>query len=155
MKKLWLIRKDQEAVSPVIATILMVAITVVLAAVLYVMVSGLLSGPGAGPRSLGINKETSGDGSKWELTITTAPSGLTTTGASATMLTVFKADGSTNLTGTALGSLTYSSHGAIFSGDGDTTVEVTERILLLKSWYGTGTKVQISDPAGILYSTTM
>src|SRR5213083_538617 len=42
-----IIRKDEEAVSPVIATILMVAITVVLAAVLYVMVSGLLVGPGA------------------------------------------------------------------------------------------------------------
>ena len=39
------IRKDEQAVSPVIATILMVAITVVLAAVLYVMVSGLISGP--------------------------------------------------------------------------------------------------------------
>jgi flagellin-like protein len=38
MKKLWKMRKD--AVSPVIATILMVAITVVLAAVLYVMVMG-------------------------------------------------------------------------------------------------------------------
>src|SRR5438046_10668545 len=37
------IRKDEAAVSPVIATILMVAITVVLAAVLYVMVSGLIS----------------------------------------------------------------------------------------------------------------
>jgi len=33
---------DEQAVSPVIATILMVAITVVLAAVLYVMVSGML-----------------------------------------------------------------------------------------------------------------
>jgi len=40
-------RKDDRAVSPVIATILMVAITVVLAAVLYVMVSGLITGPGA------------------------------------------------------------------------------------------------------------
>ncbi len=40
-----IIRKDEEAVSPVIATILMVAITVVLAAVLYVMVSGLIGGP--------------------------------------------------------------------------------------------------------------
>lgn len=40
MKKSWAIRKDAEAVSPVIATILMVAITVVLAAVLYVMVLG-------------------------------------------------------------------------------------------------------------------
>jgi len=40
MKKNWAFRKDAEAVSPVIATILMVAITVVLAAVLYVMVLG-------------------------------------------------------------------------------------------------------------------
>jgi len=38
MKKMWKMKKD--AVSPVIATILMVAITVVLAAVLYVMVMG-------------------------------------------------------------------------------------------------------------------
>ena len=40
MKKIWRIRKDSEAVAPVVATILMVAITVVLAAVLYVMVLG-------------------------------------------------------------------------------------------------------------------
>ena len=39
-KKMWKMRKDKSAVSPVIATILMVAITVVLAAVLYVMVMG-------------------------------------------------------------------------------------------------------------------
>jgi flagellin-like protein len=37
MKKVW---KNRKGVSPVIATILMVAITVVLAAVLYVMVMG-------------------------------------------------------------------------------------------------------------------
>ena len=40
MKKIWKKRSD-EGVSPVIATILMVAITVVLAAVLYVMVMGI------------------------------------------------------------------------------------------------------------------
>jgi flagellin-like protein len=44
MKRAWIIRRNEEAVSPVIATILMVAITVVLAAVLYVMVSGLIGG---------------------------------------------------------------------------------------------------------------
>jgi len=38
MEIVWARRKNEEAVSPVIATILMVAITVVLAAVLYVMV---------------------------------------------------------------------------------------------------------------------
>lgn len=41
MRKMsWLVRSESEAVSPVIATILLVAITVVLAATLYVMVFG-------------------------------------------------------------------------------------------------------------------
>ncbi len=48
MKHTWAVRRAREAVSPVIATILMVAITVVLAAVLYVMVSGLIAGPSTG-----------------------------------------------------------------------------------------------------------
>ena len=47
-KKLLTTNKD-EAVSPVIAVILMVAITVVLAAVLYVMVSGMMSDTTATP----------------------------------------------------------------------------------------------------------
>jgi flagellin-like protein len=47
MKKIW---KNEEGVSPVIAVILMVAITVVLAAVLYVMVSGMIGGGGTTPR---------------------------------------------------------------------------------------------------------
>ncbi len=46
MKRSWVIRRDDSGVSPVIATILMVAITVVLAAVLYVMVTGLIGGGG-------------------------------------------------------------------------------------------------------------
>src|SRR3989449_7094404 len=52
-----IIRKDEAAVSPVIATILMVAITVVLAAVLYGMVSGLLVGPGGGPQTIGGDRQ--------------------------------------------------------------------------------------------------
>lgn len=47
MKKIW--NKKDEAVSPVIATILMVAITVVLAAVLYVMVIGFGGGSTSTP----------------------------------------------------------------------------------------------------------
>jgi flagellin-like protein len=46
MKKIW---RNEEGVSPVIAVILMVAITVVLAAVLYVMVSGMLGTTGTTP----------------------------------------------------------------------------------------------------------
>jgi archaeal type IV pilus assembly protein PilA len=47
-KRSW--RKARKrAVSPIIATILLVAITVVLAAVLYVLISGLTHGPGNSP----------------------------------------------------------------------------------------------------------
>ena len=49
MKRIWKTRRDEEAVSPVIATILMVAITVVLAAVLYVMVIGFGGGTASTP----------------------------------------------------------------------------------------------------------
>ena len=53
-----IIRKDEEAVSPVIATILMVAITVVLAAVLYVMVSGLITSPGTSKPTVALGTAT-------------------------------------------------------------------------------------------------
>ncbi|MGI0148582.1 MAG: archaellin/type IV pilin N-terminal domain-containing protein [Thermoplasmata archaeon] len=56
-----IIRKDEAAVSPVIATILMVAITVVLAAVLYVMVSGLIT-PVGGNKPLVTFSSVSQDG---------------------------------------------------------------------------------------------
>jgi archaeal type IV pilus assembly protein PilA len=42
-------KAHKRAVSPIIATILLVAITVVLAAVLYVLISGLTHGPGSTP----------------------------------------------------------------------------------------------------------
>ncbi len=45
MRRYQIARKDREGVSPVIATILMVAITVVLAAVLMVMVMGMTAEP--------------------------------------------------------------------------------------------------------------
>src|SRR2546428_11549084 len=69
-----IIHKDEQAVSPVIATILMVAITVVLAAVLYVMVSGLISGPGGTPTAWGVNIGRAGDQSNWTLTFPAVPS---------------------------------------------------------------------------------
>ena len=42
-------KKRNRGVSPIIATILLVAITVVLAAVLYILISGLTKGPGNTP----------------------------------------------------------------------------------------------------------
>jgi flagellin-like protein len=48
MKSRWG-KKSKRGVSPIIATILLVAITVVLAAVLYILISGLTKGPGNTP----------------------------------------------------------------------------------------------------------
>lgn len=42
-------KQSKRGVSPIIATILLVAITVVLAAVLYILISGLTKGPGNTP----------------------------------------------------------------------------------------------------------
>jgi len=62
MNKMWKIRKNKEAVSPVIATILMVAITVVLAAVLYVMVMGFGTSNGSTPTATMTYAKASGSG---------------------------------------------------------------------------------------------
>src|SRR3990172_10504825 len=108
MKNVRLIRKDESAVSPVIATILMVAITVVLAAVLYVMVSGLISGPGAGPQAMGVTVSRSSDGQNWVLLVSSTRSGKT---YSLARLTVFRTDGTTNLTATPFANLDVAGEG--------------------------------------------
>jgi len=104
MKRSW---KDRKGVSPVIATILMVAITVVLAAVLYVMVMGL------------------GD-------ISTTPYGQITkvekTGTGGYKLTLSTFSPSTKLTDIKVnvnGTLFTSSDGKTWVPDKDDTYEIT------------------------------
>jgi flagellin-like protein len=67
MKKVYK-KREEDAVSPVIATILMVAITVVLAAVLYVMVIGMGGGAGeSAPVGTMSNMQAT---SRWNATLT-------------------------------------------------------------------------------------
>lgn len=63
------IRRNEKAVSPVIATILMVAITVVLAAVLYVMVSGLIGGTTASEPNVQLAQASGQGGNQWKIDI--------------------------------------------------------------------------------------
>jgi len=149
MKNVRLIRKDESAVSPVIATILMVAITVVLAAVLYVMVSGLISGPGAGPQAMGVTVSRSSDGQNWVLLVSSTPSGKT---YSLARLTVFRTDGTTNLTATPFANLDVAGEGcALQQADATATaVTVGDRILCRTSWYVVNSDYQISDGTTIL-----
>jgi len=67
MKKMW--KKNNKAVSPVIATILMVAITVVLAAVLYVMVMGFGGGGSPEAPTVSLSKMTTATGVDVVITI--------------------------------------------------------------------------------------
>ncbi len=160
-----IIRKDEAAVSPVIATILMVAITVVLAAVLYVMVSGLLTPTGGGPRAIGVLPGRSQDGTNWTLTFTSVPSGLTTTG---TKLTIITGGGATALTGTAFSVLTSANYGATGCTPSATcqraayiqsvvgsAVGVGDRVLISTATYPTGYTYQLSDGTSILAAGTL
>ena len=148
-----IIRKDETAVSPVIATILMVAITVVLAAVLYVMVSGLITGPGSTPRAMGVTIQRSSDQTNWTLLITSVPSGGTAT--TATYLTVRGAGGQIVLSAKAFSALTtaaWATNRAVFQGDADTIVEAAESLLLSTTTYPQNNRVEITDGTQILFS---
>src|SRR3989449_5125215 len=150
-----IIRKDEAAVSPVIATILMVAITVVLAAVLYVMVSGPLSPAGQRPRVMGVNISRSGDGTNWTLLITTTPTGLTT---SAVKLQITTSGGLTSLNPTAFSALTsgaWNTNQLQFIHSCGTTIVVGDRDLISTTTYPSGYAVQIADSQGILYAHSL
>lgn len=67
VKKCWAIRRDAEAVSPVIGTILMVSITIILVAVLFVMVVGL-GGNNFTPSVLVLDKSSVANGYKVQFT---------------------------------------------------------------------------------------
>ena len=142
------IRRDQEAVSPVIATILMVAITVVLAAVLYVMVSGLVSGPGATPQAIGISIGSTTDGQNWRLSMTSVPSTLN---ADNVNLVIFAANGTVKLQSTALSALDSGTDGASFVDlDGDGVLDAGDYILLSKNTYPSGDEFQLLGTSGVL-----
>ena len=72
--------RRKRGVSPIIATILLVAITVVLAAVLYVLVSGLTSHGASVPYSISYTSQSaSGSGTTyWDTMAITPTNGLTT-----------------------------------------------------------------------------
>ena len=98
------IRREEEGVSPVIATILMVAVTVVLAAVLYVMVMGMVSSGPAPDMPLGLNQQT-----KCDTSVTVLISSAPTTARIYGSLISITHDG----TPTQANATLYSSSGAI------------------------------------------
>ena len=162
-----IIRKDDRAVSPVIATILMVAITVVLAAVLYVMVSGLITSPGSTPKAIGVTVGKSGDGTNWTLTFANVPTGLV---PSTTYLTILTGSGASALSAQALSGYTTGSvvtlSGSVgkvyiaYQGVTAGSISAGDVLRLGTTLAGTttstnGYKVQLTTGSTILYAGTL
>jgi flagellin-like protein len=68
MKNMKVLYKKEKGVSPVIATILMVAITVVLASAVYLMVSGYIGSAPSKPIALGVSPSTNNTATQFLIT---------------------------------------------------------------------------------------
>ncbi|MEE9236800.1 MAG: archaellin/type IV pilin N-terminal domain-containing protein [Thermoplasmata archaeon] len=154
MRTKWAIRRDQKAVSPVIATILMVAITVVLAAVLYVMVSGLVQGPGSTPQPIGVS--VTGDlagGTQWKLAIASSPS---TPLASEVMLVLIDLNGNaTSETLDLLGNIAGANWNNVIDTGSVETVDAGDYIGLDKATFPAGTQYQLVVGESLAASGTL
>jgi len=149
-----IIRKDEQAVSPVIATILMVAITVVLAAVLYVMVSGLISGPGATPTAWGVNIGRSSDTTNWTLTFTSIQTSAATSGVFITIKNAAGASvtGATNVPFSTIATGGATGYNAMyFAPNTAGSVSTGDTLRLSAVSYPTGYQVVIVSGTSIVY----
>ena len=133
----------------IVIVVLVLVVPTVLGAILYVIVSGLLTGPGPAPKTIGMTISRSADQTNWTLLISSASGGLTTGG---TFLTVRNAGGMIVLSAKAFDALTWGSDRAIYQGDGDSLVEVGESILLSATTYTQNYRVEITDGTQILFA---
>ncbi|OGS51023.1 MAG: hypothetical protein A3K65_05915 [Euryarchaeota archaeon RBG_16_68_12] len=151
MKNVRSIRRDGHAVSPVIATILMVAITVVLAAVLYVMVSAfIIRPPDIGTMTVSVRQR----GQNWSVEVVQAQ---TNPVPASTFLLVKDPNGALRLARTPWASLTQASWGAnkAFYQDAnpaDPTIRTGDSLLLSAAAYPAGSTIEISSDTTQLFS---
>jgi hypothetical protein len=132
-KKLWLVRKDEAAVTPVIATILLVAITVLLVSTLYVMVTSLLPGSAAGENTIFMEMSDNQDGN-WTLIV----SQMSNPGipVNSVKLTIYDQSAVIKLNRVALSALTMSnwtSYRAVYHGRPGAGLTVGDSISVFKN----------------------
>ena len=150
-----------SGVSPVIATILMVAITVVLAAVLYVMVSGFTHSPGTA-NSAGLNEAPNSATNSTVTVASVSASNIHITdlkivvGSQSFTLTAPTAGGIVNITGSS-SSTTYSVHFAILSGNSGTYLQSGDYFYIASATGSAlaGTTVTLYAGGSDLGSTTL
>ena len=142
-----LIRGDRFGVSPVIATILLVAITVVLAAVLYVLVSGLINPVGNGPQIMGVVVGKTTDGKNWTLEVASTPLGLTPASVHLQLI----APNGTSMVYKTFSALNWVADGAVYVGNG-TAITAGDRIFVDVVRFPFNDQVVISSSTAVLYT---
>ena len=143
-------RLKDSGVSPVIATILMVAITVVLAAVLYVMVSGFTHSPGTA-NSAGLSVSTNSAGN-WVVTIDKVSS----PNIANSSIKVVIGSSTYTITAAAGGGTLGSSTGITFTNVGGTAdLAAGDYFTIPSASASAGTTFQIVDGNSILASITL
>ncbi len=157
MGKSWMIRKDQKGVSPVIATILMVAITVVLAAVLYAMVSAMIPPTPTAEHMIGLSKRDSGN--NWSLVVDYASGTFPMSGVT---LTLKNSDGAIKYPMAAvpfseLTSGNWNTYKVLYqkSQAKDSYVHAGDSILIDKTTYPSGYFYEASDGTRIVAHGTL
>jgi flagellin-like protein len=134
-------KKAKRGVSPIIATILLVAITVVLAAVLYILISGLTKGPGNTPLGTALamspaTEQQAGTHFWYNFSIESASGGLTLSDLSFQVLTstggivtlLLPAATVIGLTGNTLATYTWAT--AVWASGGSTTASNQQQFSL-------------------------
>src|SRR3989442_5301766 len=110
--------------------------TCALPILLYVMVSGLITGPGGTPQAMGVSVQPSSDGSNWIVTVLSTPTGKL---YASTTLAIFHGDGTSNMSATAFASL-GTANGCSLSkvSTTATAIQVGDRVLCKTSSYVNG-----------------
>jgi flagellin-like protein len=137
-----MLRKSEEAVAPVIATILMVAITVVLSAVLYAMVSDLVKPP---VDDIAYVTATVGSNDKnWTVEVKDVSGGPISTSDIRILVTM--ADSTVGLKSTVVSDMnsdTYYSGVRFIEATAEGYINVGDTFTLDRSIYGQGTTISI------------
>ena len=137
-------RKSEEAVAPVIATILMVAITVVLSAVLYAMVGGLV--PDDQDPVVFITATVVGSDKNWTVEVIDVSGGPIAT--SDVRILVTKGDSDTGLKSTLVSDMdsgTYHNGVRFIEATTEGYINVGDRFTLDKGIYVQGTKISLMN----------
>ncbi len=139
---------DRDGVSPVVATILLVAITVVLAAVLYAMVSGMFTPHSGAADYLGVEGGHTPDGTKWTLTFVSVSG---TASQNDTFLVLQTSNGSTLLRAT-LFQLETTVNGVRYvpAQFGRDVLSPGDEIFIPESTYPSGTVYDLATSGSVL-----